>query len=158
MRTRGARALQAGADRYSEFAATSRAIRWNKCLFEPRHGVGKLLLKVAHLETGCGWVPFCSSRMDDTGASAAWRRQDYQREAEFLLQAPVLVSCEAGEELAPTFVEHIGDDHLTIATDYLHSDCIGKFPDLTGALSANTKLSSESRDPVDNPVKLGRAR
>ena len=67
------------------------------------------------------------------------------------------VSCEAGEELVPAFVEHVGNDYLTMATDYPHSDCIGKFPDLTvGALSSNENLSNETRRKIlwDNPARM----
>jgi predicted TIM-barrel fold metal-dependent hydrolase len=66
------------------------------------------------------------------------------------------VSCEAGEELAPTFIEHVGDDYLMIATDYPHSDAIDKFPDQTvGAISSNERISAESRRKIlwDNPTK-----
>ena len=62
-----------------------------------------------------------------------------------------------GEELAPMFVEHVGDDYLMIATDYPHSDAIDKFPDKTvGALSGNDKLSRESRRKIlwDNCARL----
>jgi predicted TIM-barrel fold metal-dependent hydrolase len=54
-------------------------------------------------------------------------------------------------------VEHVGADYLTVATDYPHSDAVGKFPDLTvGALSANSKFSTEARRKIlwDNPVRL----
>ena len=66
-------------------------------------------------------------------------------------------SCEAGEELAPVFIEHVGADYLTIATDYPHSDCIGKFPDRTvGDLTQNDRISTEARRKIlwDNPVRL----
>jgi predicted TIM-barrel fold metal-dependent hydrolase len=65
------------------------------------------------------------------------------------------VSCEAGEELATVFIEHVGDEYLMIATDYPHSDAIDKFPDKTvGAISSNNKISAESRRKIlwDNPT------
>jgi predicted TIM-barrel fold metal-dependent hydrolase len=46
---------------------------------------------------------------------------------------------------------------LTIATDYPHSDCIGKFPDRTvGDLTDNNDLSKKARRKIlwDNPVRL----
>ncbi len=67
------------------------------------------------------------------------------------------VSCEAGEELVPCFVEHVGADTLTVATDYPHSDAVGKFPDLTvGALSGNSSFTTEARRKIlwDNPIRL----
>jgi len=57
----------------------------------------------------------------------------------------------------PCFVEHVGPDYLTVATDYPHSDAIDKFPELTiGALSANRKLTVETRRKIlwDNPARL----
>ena len=161
----GARTVlpQAGSDRYSEFGrhvACHPLEQMLACLNLCADGVLEKFpkLKVAHLETGCGWVPFWLERMDEH-----WEHQSHgaakttKEKPSFYFKRQCWVSCEAGEELAPTFVEHIGDDYLTIATDYPHSDCIGKFPDLTvGALSANTKLSPESRRKIlwDNPVKL----
>jgi len=50
-----------------------------------------------------------------------------------------------------------GADHLTIATDYPHSDCIGKFPDRTvGDLIRNDRISSAARRKIlwDNPARL----
>ena len=161
----GARTVlpQAGSDRYSEFGrhvACHPLEQMLACLNLCADGVLEKFpkLKVAHLETGCGWVPFWLERMDEH-----WEHQSHgaakttKEKPSFYFKRQCWVSCEAGEELAPTFVEHIGDDYLTIATDYPHSDCISKFPDLTvGALSANTKLSPESRRKIlwDNPVKL----
>ena len=75
----------------------------------------------------------------------------------FYFKRQCWASTEAGEELVPTFLEHVGEDYLTIATDYPHSDAIDKFPDKTvGALSGNNKLSTETRRKIlwDNPVRL----
>jgi hypothetical protein len=61
----------------------------------------------------------------------------------FYFKRQCWASCEAGEELAPVFIEHVGEDYLTIATDYPHSDCIGKFPDRTvGDLTTNDRIST----------------
>ena len=67
------------------------------------------------------------------------------------------MSCEAGEALVPSFLEHVGADYLTMATDYPHSDCIGKFPERTvGDLSSNDRIAAEARRKIlwDNPVRL----
>ena len=161
----GARTVlpQAGADRYSEFGrhvACHPLEQMLACLNLCADGVLERFprLKVAHLETGCGWVPFWLERMDEH-----WEHESHgaakitKEKPSFYFKRQCWVSCEAGEELAPVFVEHVGDDYLMIATDYPHSDSIGKFPDQTvGALSANTKLSSQSRRKIlwDNPIKM----
>jgi predicted TIM-barrel fold metal-dependent hydrolase len=114
-------------------------------------------LKIAHLESGCGWVPFWLERMDEH-----WEHESHgsakitKEKPSYYFKRQCWVSCEAGEELAPVFVEHVGDDYLMIATDYPHSDAIDKFPDQTvGSLSGNNKLSAESRRKIlwDNPTK-----
>ncbi len=51
----------------------------------------------------------------------------------------------------------VGADHLMVATDYPHSDCIGKFPDRTvGDLTGSDHLSQEARRKIlwDNPKRF----
>jgi uncharacterized protein len=161
----GARTVlpQAGSDRYSEFGrhvACHPLEQMLACLNLCADGVLERFpkLKVAYLESGCGWVPFWLERMDEH-----WEHESHgsarttKEKPSFYFKRQCWASCEAGEELAPVFVEHVGEDYLTIATDYPHSDAIDKFPDKTvGALSANTKLSAETRRKIlwDNPVRL----
>ncbi len=161
----GARTVlpQAGSDRYSEFGrhvACHPLEQMLACLNFCGDGVLEKFprLKVAHLESGCGWVPFWLERMDEH-----WEHESHgsarttREKPSFYFKRQCWVSCEAGEELVPSFVEHIGDDRLAMATDYPHSDAIGKFPELTvGALSANRKLSVETRRKIlwDNPARL----
>ena len=161
----GARTVlsQAGADRYSEFGrhvACHPLEQMLACLNLCADGVLEKFprLKVAHLESGCGWVPFWLERMDEH-----WEHESHgsarttKEKPSFYFKRQCWVSCEAGEELAPVVVEHVGADYLVVATDYPHSDAIGKFPELTvGALSANDKLSVATRRKIlwDNPARL----
>jgi len=161
----GARTVlpQAGADRYSEFGrhvACHPLEQMLACLNLCADGVLEKFprLKVAHLESGCGWVPFWLERMDEH-----WEHESHgsarttKEKPSFYFKRQCWVSCEAGEELAPVVVEHVGADYLVVATDYPHSDAIGKFPELTvGALSANHKLSVQTRRKIlwDNPARL----
>jgi len=161
----GARTVlpQAGSDRYSEFGrhvACHPLEQMLACLNFCADGVLERFprLKVAHLESGCGWVPFWLERMDEH-----WEHESHgaaritKEKPSFYSKRQCWVSCEAGEDLVPSFVEHVGEDYLTIATDYPHSDAVGKFPEQTvGALSANKKLSAETRHKIlwDNPIRL----
>ncbi len=161
----GARTVlpQAGSDRYSEFGrhvACHPIEQMLACLNFCGDGVLEKFprLKVAHLESGCGWVPFWLERMDEH-----WEHESHgsakitKEKPSFYFKRQCWASCEAGEELAPVFVEHVGADRLAMATDYPHSDAIGKFPELTvGALSANEKLPPEVRQKIlwDNPARL----
>ena len=161
----GARSVlpQAGSDRYSEFGrhiACHPLEQMLACLNLCADGVLERFprLKVAHLESGCGWVPFWLERMDEH-----WEHESHgsarttKEKPSSYFKRQCWVSCEAGEELVPCFVEHVGADYLTMATDYPHSDAIDKFPELTvGALSANQKLSAETRQKIlwNNPARL----
>jgi uncharacterized protein len=160
----GARTVlpQAGDDRYSEFGrhiACHPLEQMLACLNFCADGVLEKFpkLKVAHLESGCGWVPFWLERMDEH-----WEHESHgsakitKEKPSHYFKQNCWVSCEAGEELAPVFIEHVGDDYLMIATDYPHSDAIDKFPDKTvGAISGNNKIAAESRRKIlwDNPTK-----
>ena len=161
----GARTVleQAGADRYSEFGrhvACHPLEQMLACLNFCADGVLEKFpkLKVAHLESGCGWVPFWLERMDEHWEhEGQGRAKSTKEKPSRYFKRQCWASCEAGEELAPVFIEHVGEDYLTIATDYPHSDCIGKFPDRTvGDLSANQRIASRARQKIlwDNPVRL----
>jgi predicted TIM-barrel fold metal-dependent hydrolase len=161
----GARSVlpQAGSDRYSEFGrhiACHPLEQMLACLNLCADGVLERFprLKVAHLESGCGWVPFWLERMDEH-----WEHESHgsakttKEKPSSYFKRQCWVSCEAGEELVPCFVEHVGADYLTMATDYPHSDAIDKFPERTvGALSANQNLSAETRQKIlwNNPARL----
>lgn len=161
----GARTVlpQAGSDRYSEFGrhvACHPLEQMLACLNFCADGVLERFsrLKVAHLESGCGWLPFWLERMDEhwEHESHGSARTTKERPSAYF-KRQCWISCEAGEELVPCFVEHVGADCLTVATDYPHSDAVGKFPDRTvGALSGNHKLSAETRRKIlwDNPARL----
>jgi predicted TIM-barrel fold metal-dependent hydrolase len=160
----GARTIlpQAGSDRYSEFGrhiACHPLEQMLACLNFCADGILEKFpkLKVAHLESGCGWVPFWLERMDEH-----WEHESHgsakltKEKPSYYFKRQCWVSCEAGEELAPVFIEYVGDDYLMVATDYPHSDAIDKFPDKTiGSLSGNPKLSADSRRKIlwDNPIK-----
>jgi len=161
----GARTVleQAGADRYSEFGRHIACHPLEQMLASLNFCADGVLekfpkLKVAYLESGCGWVPFWLERMDEH-----WEHEGHgqakttKEKPSYYFKRQCWASCEAGEELAPVFIEHVGADYLTIATDYPHSDCIGKFPDRTvGDLTKNARISPEARQKIlwDNPLRL----
>jgi predicted TIM-barrel fold metal-dependent hydrolase len=161
----GARTVmpQAGSDRYSDFGrhvACHPLEQMLACLTLCADGVLERFptLKVAHLESGCGWAPFWLERMDEHWehiSHGANRSTPEPPSAYFKRQC--VVSCEAGEEMVGCFVEHVGDDYLVMATDYPHPDAIDKFPDRTvGDLTTSTQCSAESKRKIlwDNPARL----
>jgi predicted TIM-barrel fold metal-dependent hydrolase len=161
----GARTVlqQAGSDRYSDFGrhiACHPIEQMLACLTLCADGVLERFpdLKVAHLESGSGWVPFWLERMDEHWEhfSQGTSRTTSERPS-FYFKRQCVVSCEAGEELVGCFAEHVGEDYLVMATDYPHPDAVPKFPDRTvGDLTSNPNLSAETKRKVlwDNPARL----
>jgi predicted TIM-barrel fold metal-dependent hydrolase len=116
-------------------------------------------LKVAHLEAGCGWLPFWMDRIDEH-----WEKREHWggegaggRRPSDIFRAQCVISAEAGDDFVPDVVEHLGDDILVLATDYPHSDALDTFPDRTvGDLVSHPKLSETTKRKIlwDNPARL----
>jgi predicted TIM-barrel fold metal-dependent hydrolase len=154
---------QAGSDRYSDFGrhvACHPLEQMLACLTLCGDGVLDQFprLKVAHLESGSGWVPFWLERMDEHWEhfSHGVSKTTPERPS-FYFKRQCMVSCEAGEELVGCFAEHVGEDYLMMATDYPHPDAADKFPDRTvGDLTRSTDISAETKRKIlwDNPARL----
>jgi uncharacterized protein len=160
----GARTVlpQAGSDRYSEFTRHAACHPLEQMLAVGNFcGDGVLErfpeLKVAHLESGCGWLPFWLDRLDEHWHRAGNRVRLTGELPSFYFKRQCMISTEAGEEFVSDVIHHVGDDYLIMATDYPHPDAIGKFPDLTvGALTADRSLSVAVKQKIlwDNPARL----
>lgn len=83
-------------------------------------------LRVAFLESGCGWVPFWLHRMDEHWDNSV--RRDFGA-AHSLSMAPseyfrrqCYVSADAEEYMLAQVIELMGDDRIVFSTDYPHPD------------------------------------
>jgi len=161
----GARTVlqQAGSDRYSEFGRHVACHPLEQMLASMTFCADNVLervptLKVAFLESGCGWLPYWLERMDEHWEHFSHGRQrTTQAPPSFYFKRQCMISCEAEEELVDVVVEHVGEDYLVLATDYPHPDVIGRFPERTvGDLVKNPKLSAETKRKIlwDNPARL----
>ncbi|MBX5492914.1 MAG: amidohydrolase [Chloroflexi bacterium] len=161
----GARTVlpQAGSDRYSEFTRHIACHPFEQmlaCLQFCADGVLERFprLKVAFLESGCGWVPFWLERADEHWEHySLGRARTTSQPPSYYFKRQCVVSAEAGEELIETVVEHVGDDHVVMATDYPHPDAVGKFPERTvGDLTRNAALPAEVKRKIlwDTPARL----
>jgi len=115
-------------------------------------------LRVGFMESGCGWAPYWVERMDEHREHLYFGGSRLTPEpSSFYFRRQCFVSCEAGEELVPAFVEHLGPECLVTATDYPHPDAVDKFPHRTvGDLVRNPHLTPEVKRRVlwDNPARL----
>jgi predicted TIM-barrel fold metal-dependent hydrolase len=160
----GARTVlpQAGSDRYSELTRHAACHPFEQMLAVGNFCADGVLerfpeLKVAHLEAGCGWLPFWLDRLDEHWERASDRVKTTRELPSFYFKRQCMISTEAGEEFIEDVVHHVGADYLVMATDYPHPDAIGKFPELTvGALSGNAAIPKEVKQKIlwDNPARL----
>ena len=82
-------------------------------------------LRVAFLEAGAGWVPYWMHRMDEYHEVAPERWAHIAaKPSEYVRSGRVFFSCEPGDEFIPFFLEHVGEDAMLFASDYLHFDAL----------------------------------
>jgi predicted TIM-barrel fold metal-dependent hydrolase len=82
-------------------------------------------LRIAFLEAGAGWVPYWMHRMDEYNEVAPERWAHISaKPSEYIKSGRVFFSCEPGDEFIPLFLEHVGEDAMLFASDYLHFDAL----------------------------------
>jgi len=82
-------------------------------------------LKIAFLEAGAGWVPYWMHRMDEYNEVAPERWAHISaKPSEYIKGGRVFFSCEPGDEFIPFFIDHVGEDAMLFASDYLHFDAL----------------------------------
>jgi len=79
-------------------------------------------LRVAFLESGCGWVPFMMDRMDEEfeRRGARWAPSLKRKPSEVIRGGNIYVSCEVEERTLPYVIELMGEDNIFFASDYPH--------------------------------------
>jgi len=82
-------------------------------------------LRVAFLESGCGWLPHWLERMDEhmQGWGHAIARLPLTPSEYF--QRQCFVSCDPSERTLAGVIELVGEDVVLFATDYPHPDALG---------------------------------
>ncbi len=125
----GARTVlaQAGSDRYSEFGrhvACHPLEQMLACLNLCADGVLEKFpkLKVAHLESGCGWVPYMADRLDESWEHRRkrWPHPTRQSPGEIMSGGNLYYACEREERTLATVAEMIGAGQLLWASDFPH--------------------------------------
>jgi predicted TIM-barrel fold metal-dependent hydrolase len=82
-------------------------------------------LRIALLEAGAGWVPYWMHRMDEYHEVAPERWASLSaKPSEYIRSGRVFFSCEPGDDFIPLFLEHVGEDAMLFASDYLHFDAL----------------------------------
>jgi predicted TIM-barrel fold metal-dependent hydrolase len=112
-------------------------------------------LRVAFLESGCGWLPFWLERLDEH-----WEKMPEQAPAidrkpsEYFQDGRCFISCDPEERMIPEVAKLCGDDKILYASDYYHWDCA--FPDSVRLIAERADLSERTKKRIlaDNAARL----
>ena len=120
-------------------------------------------LRIAHLEVGCGWLPYWLDRMQ-SGIQGANRAESRYLAMDGLTMEPIdyfrrqcYVACDPDDPHLPYVVQVLGDDNVITATDFGHpegrgyADAIQELLDVEGITPA-----TKQKIMWDNPSRLYR--
>jgi len=113
-------------------------------------------LKVAFLESGCGWVPYWLWRLDEAEYKhLAWEVQDNvkMKPSEYF-RRQCFVSIEPDEPYIPEIINYIGSDNLILGSDYPHIDHDAGI--MKEAVQLEDRLSQQTVQKIlwDNPSRF----
>lgn len=100
-------------------------------------------LRIAHLESGCGWVPYWMERMDEHFETLGYTVPHLKsKPSEHITGGRCFVSFESEEALLPAAAALLGDTQLLYASDYPHYDADWEALD---NIVARTDITDEQR-------------
>lgn len=113
-------------------------------------------LKVAFLESGCGWVPYWLWRLDEAEYKhLAWEVKDnvLMKPSEYFCRQ-CFVSIEPDEPYIPEIINYIGSDNLILGSDYPHIDHDADI--IKEAVQLEDRLSQQTVQKIlwDNPSRF----
>ncbi|HLP89622.1 MAG TPA: amidohydrolase family protein [Nostocaceae cyanobacterium] len=80
-------------------------------------------LKVALLETGCGWLPYWLWRLDEEYKNLGWEVQNnIKMKPSDYFRRQCFISIEPSEPYLQQIIDFIGTDNLIFGSDYPHID------------------------------------
>ena len=115
-------------------------------------------IKFGILESGFGWLPFWSARLDDQMTYVGYVAEDLKHKpSEYMAGGRFFASIEMheGPDMVRTVSELMGDDILMMGTDYPHAE--SRFPESVDRVLAWREQVSEGvlrKMLWDNPVRF----
>jgi predicted TIM-barrel fold metal-dependent hydrolase len=101
-------------------------------------------LRVAFLESGCGWLPFWLERLDEHYELMPEQAEKIDRKpSEYFLDGRAWAACEPDELTLPYVVERYGAERILYASDYYHWDC--SFPDTVKLITERNDLGDDAK-------------
>lgn len=112
-------------------------------------------LRVAFLESGCGWLPYWLWRLDEEYENLHWEVKEtvIMKPSEYF-RRQCFISIEPSEPYLAETIQYIGTDNLLFGSDYPHAD---HKPDIIeGMVALEETLSKETVQKIlwDNPARF----
>lgn len=115
-------------------------------------------MRVAFLESGCGWVPYLMHRLQESFEHRhhRWPYQAKKSPDELMRKGNLYYSCEVGEEMIPTVAQMMGSTQLLWPSDFPHEKPPEQFSgELDGFIARKDLNEATTRQIVwDNPCRL----
>jgi predicted TIM-barrel fold metal-dependent hydrolase len=112
-------------------------------------------LRVAFLESGCGWLPYWLWRLDEEYENLRWEVKDCvkMKPSEYF-RRQCFIAIEPSEPCIGETIQYIGADNLIFGSDYPHAD--HKPGIIEEAIALEESLSRETVQKIlwDNPRKF----
>jgi predicted TIM-barrel fold metal-dependent hydrolase len=107
-------------------------------------------LRVAFLESGCGWVPYMMDRLDEEfeRRGQRWCPELTKPPSEYLRGGNVYVTCEVEEKSVPYVAERLGEDQIMFPSDYPHERLREQFLHDIPALVERVDLSDMLKEKI----------
>lgn len=113
-------------------------------------------IRLAILESGCGWLPFWARRLEDQADYVGTTAPLQHKVGEYFTNGRFFSSIEMheGEDMIKMVRDFLGEDVLMYASDYPHPE--SRFPDSVDSVLAWESLSGEAAEKVmwKNAVRL----
>jgi predicted TIM-barrel fold metal-dependent hydrolase len=103
-------------------------------------------LKVAFMESGCGWLPYWLQRIDDHYEELGWMAPTLTMKPSDYFRRQCYISVEAKDAHVRHAVAAIGADRLLFASDFPHYDAI--FPGAVGTFVSKCGLAEDAVQAV----------
>ncbi|GIW41925.1 MAG: amidohydrolase [Candidatus Binatia bacterium] len=104
-------------------------------------------LRVAFMESGCGWLPFWLERLDEHYELMPEQAPNIDRKpSEYFLDGNCFIGCDPDEQMLGYVAKVCGDHKIVYASDYYHWDC--KFPNTVKLIAERNDLSRRSKERI----------
>ena len=112
-------------------------------------------LKVAFLESGCGWLPYWLWRLDEEYENLQWEvKENVKMKPSEYFRRQCFIAIEPSEPYLAEIIQYIGSDNLIFGSDYPHYD--HKLDVVEKAVALQERLSKKTVQKIlwDNPARF----